>query len=400
MDKLLLKDLNVRGQRILMRVDFNVPFKKDGSIADTTRIKEALPSIHYVLKNGGSIILMSHLGRPDGKRNEKNSLSPVAAYLQEILQTPVIFASDCIGEETRIICSKLKPGQVVVLENLRFYAAEEKPSSDPTFAKRLASLADGYVNDGFGTAHRKHASVTEVPKFFPKRSAAGFLMEKEMKNLHILLQDTPRPFYAIIGGSKISSKIGVLQSLISKVDALFIGGGMTYTFLKAEGIPIGDSICENTELETAKTLQKSYKKAGIPLYIAQDFVAAKEYSETAEKSVFTAKEGIPDHWQGMDIGPETCSSWNAILGNAKTVFWNGPVGVYEFPRFATGTQAVAKTLSELKNSLTIIGGGDSVAAIQNFGLQKNFTHLSTGGGAALEYLEYGYLPGIDALTTC
>ncbi len=397
MHKLLLKNLDVKNKRVLMRVDFNVPLNSDGTISDDTRIQEALPSIKNVLERGGSVVLLSHLGRPDGKKNPKYSLKVCGERLEKLLGQKVDFIEDCIGEEAVKKCQSLPPHSVVLLENLRFYPAEEKPSLDFLFAEKLKSLGDCYVNDGFGVSHRHHASVTELPKFFPEQAAAGFLMEKELKNLYLIMENPPRPFYAIIGGSKISSKIGVLKALLQKVDGLFIGGGMTYTFLKANGLPIGDSIVEDSQLQTAKNIQAECKAAGVSLFLAQDIVAADSFSNDANTRVFDAHQGISPGWQGMDIGPQTIKNWEKAFQGAKTFFWNGPVGVFEFPTFATGTRSIAETLANI-SAIKIVGGGDSVAAIQAFGLKNSFSHLSTGGGASLELIEQGSLPGVEALT--
>lgn len=393
MEKLSLQDIPLKGKKVLLRVDFNVPFK-DGKISDDTRIKEALATIQHILKEGGSVILMSHLGRPKGKSPEL-SLAPVAKRLSELLHTPVHFASDSIGPDVEKMAANLKNGEVLLLENLRFYPAEEDPKKDPTFAKKLSALADIYVNDAFGTAHREHSSTATIAQYFPKKAAAGLLMQKEISFLGSLVQNPKRPFYAIIGGAKISTKIGVLESLLSKVDGIFIGGGMAYTFFKAEGIDIGNSICEDDAIETAKKFTAKCTK--VKLWLPEDVVIADAFKENAAMRVVSIKEGIPPGWQGMDIGPNTVKEWEKELKNAKTVFWNGPLGVFEFPRFAKGTDEIAKFLSELK-ATTVVGGGDSVAAVNQLHLSKKFSHVSTGGGASLEFLEMGHLPGIDALS--
>lgn len=388
MPKLTLKDLSLKNQRVLMRVDFNVPMEK-GKITDDSRIRAALPSIEYVLNHGASLILMSHLGRPKGKPEAEFSLAPCAKRLSELLKKPVAMAKDCIGPEVEKMAAALKPGQVLLLENLRFHAGEETPDKDPSFAAALAKLGDCYVNDAFGTAHRAHASTATIARYFPGKSAMGFLMEKEIQALSPLLAHPARPFYAIIGGAKVSSKIGVIKKLLDLVDALFIGGGMIYTFLKAEGISIGDSLCE----DPAPIRDLPKEKLRFPI----DLVIADQFSNEANHKTVLLKEGIPDGWQGVDIGPKTVAEWSKQLQKAATVFWNGPLGVFEMPNFAKGTQSIAQCLANAK-AKTIIGGGDSVAAIEEMGLGSRFAHLSTGGGASLEFLEYSHLPGIDALS--
>ncbi len=387
MAKLTLKDLSLHGKRVLMRVDFNVPMEK-GKITDDSRIAAALPSIEYVLGQGGSLVLMSHLGRPKGKEATL-SLLPCAKRLSELLHKPVQMASDCVGPEVEKMASDLKPGQILLLENLRFHAAEEAPDKDPPFVKALAHLGDCYVNDAFGTAHRAHASTAVIAQFFPHKAAMGFLMEKEVQALSPLLHNPKRPFYAIIGGSKISTKLGVLKKMAELVDALFIGGGMVYTFLKAKGIAVGQSLCEDPQLIKDLPMEK--------IHLPLDLVIANAFTADAQKKGIGFNEGIPSGWQGMDIGPKTVSEWSAILQKGATVFWNGPLGVFELPPFAAGTRAIAECLAKAK-AKTIIGGGDSVAAVQQMGLADRFAHLSTGGGASLEFLEFGHLPGIDALS--
>lgn len=397
MEKLQLQDLDLKGKRILMRVDFNVPLNKDKTISDDTRLKESLPSIQYILKQGGSVILMSHLGRPKGVRNMEFSLIPCAKALSQLLGQPVLMAEDCIGEKVEKMARDLKAGQILLLENLRFYPAEEKPSLDPSFAKKLALLGDIYVNDAFGTAHRSHSSTALIAQYFPQAAAAGFLMQKEIAFLGQLLDQPKRPFYALIGGAKISTKMGVLSALLAKVDGIFIGGGMAFTFFKAQGISIGNSIHEDDQLSIALNFLKTAADKKIPCYFPTDLVISQAASDQAECKVQLVQRGIPDGWQGMDIGPETCTQWKAILQKAATVLWNGPLGVFEIPAFAKGTEEIARTLASLK-ATTIVGGGDSVAAINQLQLASKFSHLSTGGGASLEYLEFGHLPGIDALT--
>lgn len=371
-----------------MRVDFNVPME-DGKIEDDSRIFAALASIEYVLKHGGSLVLMSHLGRPKGKPDPSMSLKPVAKRLSEIIKLPVQMADDCIGPAVEKMANALKPGQVMLLENLRFHPGEKEPMKDPDFAKALSKLGDVYVNEAFGSAHREHSSTALIARYFPKQSAMGFLMEKELTELTPLLENPERPFYAIIGGAKASSKIGVLKQLLKRVDAVFIGGAMAFTFLKEQGVSVGTSIYEDPKL-----IQDIPKEK---LHLPIDLVIADQFSNDAKIQTISVKQGIPDGWQGMDIGPKTIAEWDQKLKIAKTVFWNGPVGVYEMPNFEKGTQSIAGFLAK-SNAKTYVGGGNSVSAIKQAGLAEKFTHLSTGGGASLEFLELGHLPGIDALT--
>lgn len=394
---LSLKDLPLKGKKVLMRVDFNVPLTVDGKISDDHRIQMAFPSIQYILEKGGSLILMSHLGRPEGKENAAFSLSPIAKHLSTLLKKEVKMAPDCVGAQVQKMVQTLLPGQILLLENLRFHSAEEDPAKDPSFAKQLASLGDCYVSDAFAAAHRAHSSITEVAKYFPKASAAGFLMEKEISHLSAIIQAPKKPFYAIIGGAKISTKIKVLKRLSDKIDAFFIGGGMAFTFLKAEGRAIGKSIFEPLYLEVGKEFLALCSKKGTPVYLPEDCVIADNFSNEARTKIISCKEGIPDGWIGMDIGQKTLSQWMQILKEGATIFWNGPMGVFELPNFAKGTTILAKKLGNL-SCQTIVGGGDSVAAIESLHLEKKFTHISTGGGAALEFIEKGHLPGIDALT--
>lgn len=396
MNKLTLQDLTVKGKKVLMRVDFNVPLNKEGQVTDDTRIRESLSSIEYILKAGGAVILMSHLGRPKG-RDPELSLAPCAKALSMLLKTPVQFASDCIGEETEKKAHALKMNELLLLENLRFYPQEEKPELDPSFAEKLSKLADLYVNDAFGAAHRAHSSTVTITQYFPGKAAAGLLMQKEISFLEPLVKNPKRPFYALIGGAKVSSKIGVLESLLTKVDAIFIGGAMAFTFLKAQGISVGDSLCEADLIEKANHLLQACASKKIKLFLPEDLVIAQAFRDDAPAKTILTKEGIPSGWQGMDIGPRTAAAWQTELARAQTIFWNGPVGVFEFPHFAKGTNALAQSLAQLK-SLRIVGGGDSVAAVNALKLAKYFSHVSTGGGASLEFIEFGHLPGIDALS--
>ena len=392
MKKLTLKDLDLKGKTVLMRVDFNAPLDKSGKITDDSRIRAAIPSIEYALAHGASLILMSHLGRPK-KPDPQLSLAVCAKKLSELLGKPVQMAQDCIGPAVEQMAAHLKAGQILMLENVRFHEGEEEPEKDPGFVASLAKLGDVYVNDAFGTAHRAHASTALIAKSFPGKAAAGFLMEQEIGHLSPLLHSPSRPFYAIIGGAKISTKAGVIHNLLKLVDALFLGGGMAFTFLKAQGIEIGSSLFEPSEVKTAQEILSKAKR----LYLPTDLVIANSFSNEAETKLISAREGIPPNWQGMDIGPETIRDWSQSLQKASTVFWNGPLGVFEMPHFANGTRKVAEALAQSKAEV-IVGGGDSVAAVQQMGLGNQFSHLSTGGGASLEYLEYGHLPGIDALS--
>lgn len=353
-----VRDLPVQGKRVLVRVDFNVPME-NGQITDDSRIKAALPTIEYLLQHGASIVLMSHLGRPEGKYNPALSLAPCAKRLSELLKQPVTMT---------------KGGRIVLLENLRFHKEEEE--GDVAFAKELSSLGSLYVNDAFGTAHRAHASTAVITQFFPGKAAMGLLMEKEINMLTSLLQKPKRPFYAIIGGAKISTKMGVMKKLLELVDGLFIGGAMALPFFQKGGIP---------ELQSPK------------IHLPVDIVIADAFANNANQKIIDPKHGIPDGWQGMGIGPKTVELWSQEFKKASTIFWNGPLSVFEMPNFAAGTQKIALALSEMKATV-VVGGGDSIAAIEQMGLSKKFTHLSTGGGASLEFLEFGHLPGIDALS--
>ncbi len=382
-----------------MRVDFNVPLDAQGNITDETRIKASLPSIKYVLEQGGALILMSHLGRPKGTPEPKYSLAPCAKRLLELLNKPVKMAPECVGPAIEQLAKNLKPGEVLMLENLRFHRGEEHPEEDPNFAKQLANLGEIYVNDAFGSSHRPHASISEVPKYFPGKSVAGFLLEKEIKFLEPLLQKPSHPFYAIIGGAKVSTKIGVLKTLLKKVDALFIGGGMAYTFLKAQGINIGESIHEDSLLKEAREILDLSRSTGVKVFLPTDLVIVQELSNEAPTKIVSSSKGIPHGWQGVDIGPRACEEFIKNLKNGSTIFWNGPLGIFEISNFAKGTNAIAEALANMpSNVITIIGGGESVAAVEAAGFADKMTHISTGGGAALEYIEFGTLPGIEALS--
>ncbi len=392
MAKLFIEDLNVKGKRVLVRVDFNVPLDENLRVTDSTRIVEALPTIKYIIGRGGKAILMSHLGRPKAK-DPKLSLKPAAGELGRLLGKSVTMAPDCIGPEVEKIIVGMKEGDVVVLENLRFHKEEE--ANDAKFCEALAKLGDVYVNDAFGTAHRAHASTVGVTKFF-KQSALGYLMRKEVQFLGEALAKPKRPFLAILGGAKVSTKIGVMESLMAKVDDLLIGGAMTYTFLRAMGKRTGTSLVEEDKIDLARGILEKARAKGVKLVFPVDLVVASAFEDNAERKVVSA-DGIPDGWMGMDIGPKSIEDFGNYIKKAATILWNGPVGVFEKPNFAKGTFAIAKMIAESK-AISIVGGGDSVSAVNMSGLAKKMSHMSTGGGAALEYIEFGTLPGIEALT--
>lgn len=396
--KLSLADLQVHHKRVLMRVDFNVPLDKKGNILDDTRIRAALPSIEYILSQGGKLILMSHLGRPKKGPEPGLSLAPCATRLSELLKRPVKLAPDCIGSQTAALVSQMKPGDVILLENLRFHEAEENPEKDPSFTQKLAALGECYVNDAFGTAHRAHASTAEIAKCFPNKSAAGFLMEKEINFFEKLLKAPEKPFYAILGGAKVSTKIGVLKALLRVVDGIFIGGGMSYTFFKAKGISIGNSIHEDDLLSEAKSILEASEKTHVAFVLPIDIVITDQLTQEGRSETIEIAKGIPQGFQGADIGQKTIQNYVSDLQDGKTIFWNGPMGVFEIEQFSKGTFAMAQTLSKL-SATTVIGGGETIAAVEQAGVADQITHISTGGGAALEYIEYGTLPGIEALTS-
>lgn len=394
MNKKTIRDIDVAGKRVLVRVDFNVPLDAERHITDDTRIKAALPTITYLLDAGAAVVLMSHLGRPDGKVVDKLRLAPVAQRLSELLGKPVQTASDSIGPEVDAQAKALQPGQVLLLENLRFHKEEEK--NDPEFARQLASLGDLYVNDAFGTAHRAHASTEGVTHTLP--GVAGFLLEKEINFLGSALENPKRPLVAIIGGAKVSDKIKVLERLISLSDSILIGGGMANTFLKAEGYEIGDSLFEEGKLDVARDLIEKAKQKGSQFLLPPDVVIADRFAADADSKV-VASNAVPQGWRILDIGPATIESFRQALSNAQTIVWNGTLGVAEFPAFAKGTDAIIEILSERTKAgaLTIIGGGDSAAAVEQANAANNMTHVSTGGGASLEFLEGRTLPGVAAL---
>lgn len=385
----------VSGKRALVRVDFNVPLDEAGNITDDTRIRAALPTIQDLTQKGAKVILASHFGRPKGVVNDKMRLTPVAKRLSELLGKDVIKCDDCIGEEVTTKVTGLQNGQVLLLENVRFHAGEEK--NVPDFAKQLAANADFYVNDAFGTAHRAHASTEGVTHYLSP-SVAGYLIEKELQYLQSAIENPQRPLAAIIGGSKVSSKIGVIETLLEKCDKLIIGGGMIFTFYKARGLSVGKSLVEEDKLELAKSLEAKAKEKGVQLLLPTDVVVADNFAADANSQT-VAIDNIPDGWMGLDIGPDSVKTFQGALSDCKSVIWNGPMGVFEFDKFAVGTEAIARTLADIGKSgaTTIIGGGDSVAAVEKVGLADQMSHISTGGGASLELLEGKTLPGIAAL---
>jgi len=399
MSKLSLSSLDkskLEGKKVLVRVDFNVPLNESGQITDDTRIRAAIPTIKYLIDNSAKIILTAHFGRPKGKVNEKMRLTPVAARLGDILEKKVELTQSCIGEEAFAKSNDLNNGDVLLLENVRFFEEEEK--NDIDFAKKLASHADMYVNDAFGAAHRAHASTQGVTKFL-EPSVAGFLLEKELKYLQGAIDAPKRPLAAIVGGSKVSSKIGVLDSLLDKCDKIIIGGGMIFTFYKARGLDVGKSLVEEDKLELAKNLEAKARTKGVELLLPSDVVLANEFSPTAESKV-SQIDSMSGDWMGLDIGPQSIKVFQNALAECKTIIWNGPMGVFEFDKFAEGTNAIATTLADLSSFsevCTIIGGGDSVAAVEKAGLAEKMSHISTGGGASLELLEGKTLPGVAAL---
>ena len=393
MNKKTIRDVNVEGKRVFVRCDFNVPLDENGKITDENRIQGALPTIKYLLDHGAKVVLASHLGRPKNGPEAKFSLKPVAERLNQLLGGKVTMANDVIGEDAQKKVAALKNGEAVLLENVRFHKEEEK--NDPEFAKKLASFADIFVNDAFGTAHRAHAS-TEGISHFVKTSVAGFLIEKELEVMGGALADPKRPFVAILGGAKVSDKIGVINTLLEKVDKLLIGGAMAYTFIVAKGGKVGMSKLEADKVDLAKELLEKAKAKGVELYLPVDTVIAQEFKADAESKVCETM-AIPDGWEGLDIGPKTAELFAGVIKTAKTVIWNGPMGVFEFPKFAVGTKAVAQALADNPEAITIIGGGDSAAAIEQLGYADKVTHISTGGGASLEFLEGKVLPGIACL---
>jgi phosphoglycerate kinase len=393
MAKVSITDLDLKGKRVLMRVDFNVPLNDRQEVTDDTRIRAALPTIAHAMGQGGRVLLVSHLGRPKGKVVPAMSLAPVAAHLSRLLGQPVAMAPDCMGEATEARVKTLQPGQVLMLENCRFHAGDE--TNDDTMSRALAALCDVFVNDAFGTAHRAHASTVGVAKFVPV-AACGLLMAKELEYLGRAVTAPVRPFVAVLGGAKVSDKIGVLKNLVTKVDALLVGGGMAYTFLKAQGIEVGASLLEADKLTVAGEIINEARAKGITFLLPMDHVLA-EKADAASATRVTDSAAIPAGWKGLDIGPKTCEAFAKAIRGAKTVLWNGPMGVFEMPPFREGTFAVARAIAAA-GATSIVGGGDSVAAVNQAGVADKMTHISTGGGASLEFLEGIELPGVAALT--
>ena len=392
MNKKTVKDICVKGKKVLVRCDFNVPLDENKNITDETRINAALPTIKYLLDNGAAVILCSHLGRPKGEFNMKYSLAPVAKRLSEKLGFEVKLAKDVIGEDAKKLAAEVKPGEAILLENVRFQPEEEK--NDPAFAKELAYMADLYVSDAFGTVHRAHASTAGVAAYLP--AVAGFLIGKELDFLGSAVENPKRPFVAILGGAKVKDKIGVITNLLEKVDTLIIGGGMAYTFQKAMGKEIGKSLLDEERIDLAKDLMEKAKAKGVKLLLPVDNVCGSDFSNDCNIITVDADQGIPADYEGMDIGPKSVKLFSDAIKEAKTVVWNGPMGVFEFPNFAKGTLAIATAMAE-SDAITIIGGGDSAAAVTQMGLADRMSHISTGGGASLEFLEGKTLPGVACL---
>lgn len=396
MAKMTIKDVDLKDKTVLMRVDFNVPIK-DGKIGDDNRIVQALDSINYAVEHGAKLILTSHLGRPGGEPSPDFTLKPVADHLATLVDVPVHFAEDCIGEKAEKVINKAKEGEIVLLENVRFHPEEKQ--NEPKFGMKLATHADLFVNDAFGSSHRAHASVAGVTEYL-QPSVSGFLLEKEIQYLEDSVNSPSRPFVAILGGAKVSDKIGVIENLITKVDTIIIGGGMTYTFFKAKGFPVGDSLVEDDKVKLAGELMKKAEEAGIHFMLPIDSVVAKEFKNDAEHKVVD-QDGIEPGWMALDIGPQSAIAFSNRIRSARTVLWNGPMGVFEMENFADGTFTVAEALADAtaqNGAITIIGGGDSAAAIKKAGLSDKVSHVSTGGGASLEYLEGKELPGVASLT--
>ncbi|GET20746.1 phosphoglycerate kinase [Prolixibacter denitrificans] len=385
------------GKKALIRVDFNVPLNEKFEITDDTRMRAALPTIEKVIEKGGSPVIMSHLGRPKNGPEDKFSLKHLVPHLSELLGGRTVkIAPDCIGEETKKVADALQPGEVLILENLRFHGEETK--GDAEFARQLSEMGDCWVNDAFGTAHRAHASTAVIAQYFPNDKMFGFLVGSEVASLEKVMKEPQRPFTAIMGGSKVSSKITIIENLLERVDHLIIGGGMTYTFVKSQGGKIGDSICEDDYLDLAKDLMKKAEAKGVQLHFAVDVLEADDFAETANTKVVPAND-IEDGWQGLDVGPKTIEKFNKVISESKTVLWNGPVGVFEMDKFAEGTKAIGAAVVEAtkKGAFSLVGGGDSVAAVNKFGIADGVSYISTAGGALLEYLEGKDLPGIAAV---
>lgn len=391
-----INDFNFENKTALIRVDFNVPLDGDFNVADSNRIEAAKPTIMKVLEDGGSAVLMSHLGRPNGQRNPHMSLQHIQGTVSEILGVKVKFVEDCVGTVVEKAVADLQPGEVLLLENLRFYSAET--AGDKAFAEQLSKLGDIYVNDAFGTAHRAHASTTIVATFFPQKKCFGFLLAKEIEAIEKVMRTGEKPVLAILGGAKVSSKITIIENILDKVDHLIIGGGMTYTFVKAKGGKVGDSICEDDKMDLALDILKQAKEKGVEIHIPVDVLAANDFANDADTQVVDVDK-IPDGWQGLDAGPRTLERFKEVITRCKTILWNGPVGVFEMENFAKGTIAVGNAIDEAtrKGAFSLVGGGDSVAAVKQFGFEEKVSYVSTGGGAMLESLEGKSLPGIAAI---
>lgn len=392
----VIDNYNFEDKKALIRVDFNVPLNENFEVTDANRIEAAKPTIIKVLEDGGSAVLMSHLGRPDGKRNSDLSLKHICAKVSEVIGVAVKFVDDCVGEKAEKAVSELKSGEVLLLENLRYYSEEEK--GDEAFAEKLAKLGDIYINDAFGTAHRAHASTTIVAKFFPNAKCFGYLLAKEIDAIEKVMQTGEKPVLAILGGAKVSSKITIIENILDKVDDLIIGGGMTYTFVKAKGGSVGDSICEDDKMDLALDILEQAKKKGVNVHIPVDVLAADDFSPNANTKVIDVDK-ISDGWQGLDAGPKTLENFKKVILGAKTILWNGPVGVFEMEKFSKGTIAIGNYIDEAtqNGAFSLVGGGDSVAAVKQFGFEDKVSYVSTGGGAMLESLEGKTLPGIAAI---
>ena len=390
-----IDNFNFAGKKALIRVDFNVPLDENFKVTDNTRIEAAKPTIEKILKDGGTAVLMSHLGRPKGERNDKYSLRHIVSEVEKVLGKKVIFVDDCVGEVAEKAVAAAPAGSVVLLENLRYHNEEEK--GDENFSKQLAKLGDIYVNDAFGTAHRAHASTTIVAKFFPNNKCFGYLLAKEIESIDKVMRTGEKPVTAILGGSKVSSKITIIENILDKVNHLIIGGGMAYTFAKAQGGKVGNSICEDDKLDLALDILAKAKAKGVEVHLPIDVVAADAFDNNAKTQVVPVN-AVPDGWEGLDAGPKTLANIKSVLLASKTILWNGPVGVFEMPNFAKGTIGVCEAIANLEGATTIIGGGDSATAAISLGYAEKFSHISTGGGASLEYLEGKVLPGIDSLS--
>lgn len=391
-----IDSFDFKDQKVLVRVDFNVPLDENFNVTDTNRIEAAKPTIDKIVKDGGVAILMSHLGRPKGERNDKYSLRHIVSKTEEILGRKVTFVNDCVGDTVKEVIAASKAGDIILLENLRYYAEEEK--GDEGFSKQLADLADFYVNDAFGTAHRAHASTTIVAKYFGEKKCFGYLLAKEIDSLNKVLNSTDKPVTAVLGGSKVSSKITIIENILDKIDHMIIGGGMTFTFIKALGGKIGNSICEDDKIELALEILKKAKEKNVQIHLPVDIIAADAFSADANVQVVAANE-IPDGWQGLDVGPKTLESLKPVIAESKIILWNGPLGVFEMEKFANGTIELGNFIAEAtKNgTFSLVGGGDSVAAVKQFGLAPKMSYVSTGGGAMLEMLEGQVLPGVKAI---